>query len=72
LRKEGIQVGTEKYLAQAEAWPVEPRGPSSMMISDLMPQLSSIADTLTPLTVPLDDQTLPIEKLRNASTNQAI
>ena len=144
LRKEVTQVGTEKFLALAEAAPVKPRGQSGMMISDLLPHLSSVADDLcmlrgmnadnpqhasatnqfhtgvftevrpsmgawisyglgtenqdlpsfvsihapsvrtygsgflpaahqgTPLTVPLNDKTLPIENLRNASGSEAI
>jgi hypothetical protein len=144
LRKEVLQVGTEQYLALAEAAPVKPRGESGMMISDLLPHLSSVADDIcllrgvnadnpqhasatnqfhtgvftevrpsmgawisyglgtenqnlpsfvsihapgvrtytsgflpaqhqgTPLTVPLDDKTLPIENLRNASATDAI
>src|SRR3954447_443620 len=35
LRKEVTQIGTEKFLALAEAAPVKPRGKSGMMISDL-------------------------------------
>ena len=46
LRKEVTQVGTEKFLALAEAAPVKPRGQSGMMISDLLPHLSSVADDL--------------------------
>ena len=144
LRKEVIQVGTEQYLALAEAAPVKPRGQSGMMISDLMPHLATVADDIcllrgmnadnpqhasatnqfhtgvftevrpsmgawisyglgtenqnlpsfvsihapgvrtygsgflpakhqgTPLTVPLNDQTLPIENLRNASRTDVI
>ena len=144
LRKEVTQVGTEKFLALGAMSPVRPRGESGMMISDLMPHLSSIADDIcllrgmnadnpqhasatnqfhtgvftevrpsmgawigyglgtenqnlpsfvsihapgvrtygagflpaahqgTPLTVPLDDKTLPIENLRNASPTEAI
>ncbi|MCC6510123.1 MAG: DUF1501 domain-containing protein [Pirellulaceae bacterium] len=144
LRKEVTQVGTEKFLALGEAAPVRPRGQSGMLISDLLPQLSSVADDIcllrgmnadnpqhasatnqfhtgvftevrpsmgawisyglgtenndlpsfvsihapgvrtyasgflpakhqgTPLTVPLNDKTLPIENLRNASSNQTI
>ena len=144
LRKEVTQVGTEKFLALGAMSPVRPRGESGMMISDLMPHLSSIADDIcllrgmnadnpqhasatnqfhtgvftevrpsmgawigyglgtenqnlpsfvsihapgvrtygsgflpaahqgTPLTVPLDDKTLPIENLRNASLTEAI
>ncbi len=144
LRKEVTQVGTEKFLALAEAAPVKPRGQSGMMISDLLPHLSNVADDLcmlrgmnadnpqhasatnqfhtgvftevrpsmgawisyglgtenqdlpsfvsihapgvrtygsgflpaahqgTPLTVPLNDKTLPIENLRNASGSEAI
>jgi hypothetical protein len=143
LRKEVIQVGTEKYLALGAMAPVKPRGESGMMISDLLPQLSSVADDIcllrgmntdnpqhasatnqfhtgvftevrpsmgawisyglgtenrnlpsfvsihapgvrtytssflpaqhqgTPLTVPLNDKTLPIENLRNASGSDA-
>lgn len=141
LRPEVIQVGTEKYLALGAMAPVLPRGQSGVMISDLMPHLSSVADDIcllrgmnadnpqhasatnqfhtgvftevrpsmgawigyglgtenqnlpgfvsihapgvrtygsgflpaayqgTPLTVPLNDQTLPIENLRNASAS---
>ena len=144
LRKEVTQVGTEKFLALGEAAPVRPRGESGMMISDLLPHLSSVADDIcllrgmstdnpqhasatnqfhtgvftevrpsmgawisywlgtennnlpsfvsihapgvrtygsgflpakhqgTPLTVPLDNKTLPIENLRNASSSEAI
>jgi len=144
LRKEVTQVGTEKLLALGAMSPVRPRGESGMMISDLMPHLSNIADDIcllrgmnadnpqhasatnqfhtgvftevrpsmgawisyglgtenqnlpsfvsihapgvrtygsgflpaahqgTPLTVPLDDKTLPIENLRNASPTEAI
>ena len=144
LRKEVTQVGTEKFLALGAMSPVRPRGESGMMISDLMPHLSNIADDIcllrgmnadnpqhasatnqfhtgvftevrpsmgawisyglgtenqnlpsfvsihapgvrtygsgflpaahqgTPLTVPLDDKTLPIENLRNASPTEAI
>jgi hypothetical protein len=144
LRKEVTQVGTEKFLALGAMSPVRPRGESGMMISDLMPHLSSIPDDIcllrgmnadnpqhasatnqfhtgvftevrpsmgawigyglgtenqnlpsfvsihapgvrtygsgflpaahqgTPLTVPLDDKTLPIENLRNASPTEAI
>jgi hypothetical protein len=46
LRPEVIQIGTEKYLALGAMAPVRPRGESGMMISDLMPQLSSIADDI--------------------------
>jgi hypothetical protein len=144
LRKEVTQIGTEKFLALAEAAPVKPRGQSGMTISDLLPHLASVADDLcllrgmnadnpqhasatnqfhtgvftevrpsmgawisyglgtenkdlpsfvsihapgvrtygsgflpadhqgTPLTVPLDPKTLPIENLRNASTSDEI
>ena len=148
LRPEVIQIGTEKYLALGAMAPVRPRGESGVMISDLMPQLASIADDIcllrgmntdnpqhasatnqfhtgvftelrpsmgawinyglgtenqnlpgfvsihapgvrtyasgflpaahqgtpltVPLTVPLDDKTLPIENLRNVSANAAI
>lgn len=144
LRKEIIQIGTEKYLALGTMAPIRPRGESGMMISDLMPHLAQVADDIcllrgmntdnpqhasatnqfhsgvftevrpsmgswisyglgtenqnlpsfvsihapnvrtytsgflpakhqgTPLTVPLNDQTLPIENLRNASSSEAI
>lgn len=144
LRPEVIQIGTEKYLALGAMAPVRPRGDSGLMISDLMPHLSSIADDIcllrgmttdnpqhasatnqfhtgvftevrpsmgawisyglgtenqdlpsfvsihapgvrtygsgflpaahqgTPLTVPLNDQTLPIDNLRNVSPSEAI
>lgn len=144
LRKEVIQVGTEKYLALGTMAPIRPRGESGMMISDLLPHLSSVADDIcllrgmnadnpqhasatnqfhtgvftevrpsmgawisyglgtenqnlpsfvsihapgvrtfgsgflpaahqgTPLNVPLNDKTLPIENLRNASGSDAI
>jgi len=144
LRKEVTQVGTKQFLALGEAAPVKPRGKSGMMISDLLPHLSSVADDIcllrgmnvdnpqhasatnqfhtgvftevrpsmgawisyglgtenknlpsfvsihapgvrtygsgflpadhqgTPLTVPLDPKTLPIENLRNVSSNDAI
>jgi hypothetical protein len=144
LRKEIIQIGTEKYLALGTMAPIRPRGDSGMMISDLMPHLAQVADDIcllrgmntdnpqhasatnqfhsgvftevrpsmgswisyglgtenqnlpsfvsihapnvrtytssflpakhqgTPLIVPLNDQTLPIENLRNASSSEAI
>jgi len=144
LRKEVIQIGTEKYLALGEMAPVRPRGKSGVMMSDLLPHLASVADDLcllrgmnadnpqhasatnqfhtgvftevrpsmgawisyglgtenqnlpsfvsihapgvrtygsgflpaahqgTPLTVPLNDKTLPIANLKNASTNDAV
>ena len=46
LRKEVTQVGTEKFLALGAMSPVRPRGESGMMISDLMPHLSNIADDI--------------------------
>jgi len=46
LRKEVTQVGTEKFLALGNAVPVKPRGNSGVMISDLMPQLASVADEI--------------------------
>lgn len=46
LRKEVTQVGTEKYLALGSMAPVRSRGQSGMMISDLMPHLSSVADDI--------------------------
>jgi hypothetical protein len=46
LRKEVIQIGTEKYLALGAMAPVKPRGESGMMISDLLPHLSSVADDI--------------------------
>ena len=144
LRPEVLQVGTEKYLALGAMAPVRPRGASGVMMSDLLPHLSSVADELcllrgmhadnpqhagavnqfhtgvftevrpsmgawisyglgtenanlpsfvsihapvvrtytagflpaehqgTPLTVPLDEKTLPIENLQNVSPSQAI
>ena len=144
LRKEIIQIGTEKYLALGTMAPIRPRGESGMMISDLLPHLAQVADDIcllrgmntdnpqhasatnqfhsgvftevrpsmgswisyglgtenqnlpsfvsihapnvrtytsgflpakhqgTPLTVPLNDHTLPIENLRNASSSEAI
>ena len=144
LRKEVIQVGTEKYLALGAMAPVRPRGQSGMMISDLLPHLASVADDVcllrgmnadnpqhagatnqfhtgvftevrpsmgawisyglgtdnrnlpsfvsihapgvrtygsgflpaahqgTPLTVPMDQKTLPIENLRNASADEDV
>src|SRR5271157_1475061 len=41
-----ITIGVDKYLALAPVAPVRPRGASGMMISDLMPQLASVADDL--------------------------
>jgi len=144
LRKEVTQIGTEKFLALSEAAPVKPRGQSGMMISDLMPHLTTVADDIcllrgmnadnpqhasatnqfhtgvftevrpsmgawisyglgtenknlpsfvsihapgvrtfgagflpadhqgTPLTVPLDPKTLPIENLRNTSISDEV
>ncbi len=144
LRKEITQIGTEKFLALAEAAPVRPRGQSGMMISDLLPHLATVADDIcllrgmnadnpqhasatnqfhtgvftevrpsmgawvsyglgtenndlpsfvsihapgvrtygsgflpaqhqgTPLTVPLNDKTLPIENLKNASADESV
>ncbi|MEN9572338.1 MAG: hypothetical protein RL514_193 [Verrucomicrobiota bacterium] len=46
LRKEVTQVGTEQYLALGPVAPVQPRGQSGMIISDLMPHLSSVADDI--------------------------
>lgn len=46
LRKEVTQVGTEKFLALGTMAPVRPRGESGMMISDLMPNLATVADDL--------------------------
>lgn len=46
LRKEVIQVGTEKYLALGAMAPVWPRGQSGVPISDLFPHLSSVADDI--------------------------
>lgn len=40
------QVGTEKFLALDAAAPVRPRGQSGMMISDLLPHLSTVADDI--------------------------
>lgn len=144
LRPEVLQVGTEKYLALGAMAPVRPRGAAGIMISDLLPHLSSIADDIcllrgmhadnpqhagatnqfhtgvftevrpsmgawisyglgtenanlpgfvsihapgvrtysagflpamhqgTPLTVPTDDKTLPIENLRNVSPQESV
>jgi len=144
LRPEVTQVGTEQFLALDTMAPVKPRGESGMMISDLLPHLSSVADDIcllrgmnadnpqhfaatlqlhtgvftevrpsmgswisyglgtenqnlpsfvsihpkdfrtygsgflpamhqgTALKVPLDDQTSPIENLRNASASEAL
>ena len=41
LRKEVTQVGTEKFLALAEAAPVKPRGESGTLISDLICQIEN-------------------------------
>ena len=41
-----VTVGVDKYLALAPVAPVKPRGQSGMMISDLMPHLSSVADDI--------------------------
>ena len=41
-----VTIGVDKYLALAPVAPVRPRGDSGMMISDLMPQLASVADDL--------------------------
>lgn len=41
-----IRVGVEKFLAMGPVAPVRPRGESGMMISDLMPQVASVADDL--------------------------
>ncbi len=41
-----IRVGVEKFLAMAPIAPVRPRGSSGMMISDLMPNLATVADDL--------------------------
>jgi hypothetical protein len=46
LRKEVTQVGTEKYLALGPVAPVQPRGQSGMIVSDLMPHLASVADDI--------------------------
>jgi len=46
LSDEVTQVGTEKFLALGAMKPVKPRGQSGMMISDLMPHLSEIADDI--------------------------
>lgn len=46
LRKEVTQVGTERYLALGPVAPVQPRGQSGMVISDLMPHLASVADDI--------------------------
>ncbi len=41
-----LSVGVEKYLAMGSIAPIRPRGESGMMISDLMPQVASVADEL--------------------------
>ena len=41
-----IRVGVGKFLAMGPVAPVRPRGESGMMISDLMPNLASVADDL--------------------------
>jgi hypothetical protein len=46
LSKNVLQVGTEKFLALAPVAPVQPRGQSGTMISDLMPHLASVADEI--------------------------
>jgi Protein of unknown function (DUF1501) len=46
LHKNVLQVGTDKYLALGTMAPVLPRGQSGVMISDLMPHLSSVADDI--------------------------
>src|SRR3954454_10718975 len=41
-----VSIGVDKYLALAPAAPIRPRGDSGMMISDLMPHLTGVADDL--------------------------
>jgi hypothetical protein len=41
-----LTIGVDRYLALAPIAPVRPRGASGMMISDLMPCLSGVADEL--------------------------
>ena len=41
-----IRVGVDNYLAMRPIAPVRPRGKSGMMISDLMPNLATVADEL--------------------------
>lgn len=41
-----VTIGVDKYLALAPIAPVRPRGESGMMISDLLPNLASVADDL--------------------------
>ncbi len=41
-----VTIGVDKYLALAPVAPIRPRGASGMMISDLMPQLATVADDL--------------------------
>ncbi|MBP90545.1 MAG: sulfatase [Planctomycetaceae bacterium] len=41
-----LRVGVEKFLAMGPVAPVRPRGESGMMISDLMPNIASVADDL--------------------------
>ncbi len=46
LRPEVTQVGTEQFLALDAVAPVKQRGDSGMMISDLLPHLSGVADDI--------------------------
>lgn len=41
-----IRVGVEKFLAMGPVAPIRPRGESGMMISDLLPNLATVADDL--------------------------
>lgn len=46
LNQNVLQVGTDKFLALGAVAPVQPRGASGMMISDLMPHLAGVADDI--------------------------
>jgi hypothetical protein len=41
-----VTIGVDKYLALAPIAPIRPRGASGMMISDLMPELATVADDI--------------------------
>ncbi|MDX2037014.1 MAG: DUF1501 domain-containing protein [Isosphaeraceae bacterium] len=46
LRKDLLQVGTEKFLALGTSVPVRPRGASGIPMSDLLPNLARVADRI--------------------------
>ena len=46
IKDHQLRTGVEKFLALAPGAPVRPRGNCGMMISDLMPNMASIADDL--------------------------